>query len=382
MTAKGRIAFVANTSWSIYKFRLYLIERLLKEGFTIYVLAPRDAYTEKFEQLKGLTFIQLHHFHPKGISPIRDYRLYKELLHHYRTTRPGLIFHYTIKANLYGTRAAARAGIPSISVVTGLGYTFSGEGWLQRGVRIGYRRQLKKATEVWFLNEDDRKVFTTQHLVPADNTFLLPGEGVDTEYFHPAPYHPQHPHPTITFLLIGRLIRHKGIVEFVEAAKQLKQRQAPVQCQLLGFFDDESPVAIPHERLNEWIASGIITWLGHADDVRPFIERADCIVLPSYREGMPLSLLEGASMCKALIATDTAGCRDLIEEGVNGYLCRPKDSAGLAAKMAAYVNLSPDAKKQMGLRGRTHVQKHYTQETVAGIYLEKIKTLGLTPHEH
>jgi glycosyltransferase involved in cell wall biosynthesis len=382
MTVKGRIAFVANTSWSIYKFRLYLIERLLKEGFTIYVLAPRDPYTEKFEQLKGLTFIQLHHFHPKSISPLRDFRLYRELLHHYRTTRPHLIFHYTIKANLYGTRAAARAGIPSISVITGLGYTFSGEGWLQRGVRVGYRRQLRKATEVWFLNEDDRKVFTTQHLVPADKTFLLPGEGVDTDYFHPAPYDPQDPKPTITFLLIGRLIRHKGIIEFVEAAKQLKRQQAPVQCQLLGFFDDESPVAIPRDQLKDWIAGGVITWLGHADDVRPFIEKADCIVLPSYREGMPLSLLEGASMSKALIATDTAGCRDLIEAGVNGYLCRTKDSTDLAAKMAAYLNLSPYEKKQMGLSSREHILQRYTSETVAAIYLEKIKTLGVTPPQY
>ena len=380
MNVKGRIAFVANTSWSIYKFRLYLIERLLKEGVTIYVLAPRDAYTEKFEQLKGLTFIQLHHFHPKSISPIHDYRLYKELLHHYRTTRPSLIFHYTVKANLYGTRAAARAGIPSISVITGLGYTFSGEGWLQRGVRIGYRRELRKAAEVWFLNGDDREVFTTQHLVNADRTFLLPGEGVDTDYFHPAPYDPQAPKQITTFLLIGRLIRHKGIDEFAKAAKQLKQQQAPVQCQLLGFSDDESPVAIPRKQLEEW--QEFITYLGHTDDVRPFIEKADCIVLPSYREGMPLSLLEGAAMAKALVATDTAGCRDLIEEGVNGYLCRIRDSFDLAGKMTAYLRLPAEEKQLMGLRGRERVLQQYTRETVAAIYLEKIKTLGVTRHEH
>jgi glycosyltransferase involved in cell wall biosynthesis len=381
MAVNAAIAFVANTSWSIYKFRLYLIERLLEKGFAIYVLAPRDAYTGKFEQLDGLTYIQLHHFHPKGVSPFRDYRLYRELVRHYRTIKPRLIFHYTIKANLYGTRAAARAGIPSISIITGLGYTFSGEGWLQRGVRIGYRRQLRKAAEVWFLNEDDRKTFTGRNLVPAANTFLLPGEGVDTEYFYPAPFAPHLPQTTITFLLIGRLIRHKGILEFVDAAKLLKGRQAPVQCQLLGFFDEESPVAIPRDQVEEWTANGIITYLGHTDDVRPFIEKADCIVLPSYREGMPLSLLEGASMCKALIATDTAGCRDLIKDGVNGYLCHVKDGVDLAAKMTAYLQQPPDEKRQLGIRGREHVLQHYTRETVAAIYLEKIKTLGVIPPE-
>ena len=381
MTAKGRIAFVANTSWSIYKFRLYLIERLLHEGFAIYVLAPRDAYTEKFESLKGLNYIQLHHFHAKSISPLQDYRLYRELYGHYRSLKPALIFHYTVKANLYGTSAAARAGIPSISVVTGLGYTFSGEGWLQRGVRLGYRRQLQKSTEVWFLNEDDRQVFVSQHLVPVEKTFLLPGEGVDTDWFFAAPYDPQTPKKTVTFLLIGRLIRHKGIVEFVEAAGLLRKQGLSVRCQLLGFFDDKNPVAIPRKQLEEWTASGIITYLGHTDDVRPYIEQADCIVLPSYREGMPLSLLEGASMCKALIATDTAGCRTIISEGVNGYLCRQKDGPDLAARMAAYFHLPPDAKRQMGIEGRNRVRQQYTRETVAAIYLEKIKTLRATGQE-
>lgn len=381
MTAKGRIAFVANTSWSIYKFRLYLIERLLHEGFAVYVLAPRDAYTGKFEQLPGLSYIELHHFHAKSLSPIHDYRLYLELFRHYRTLKPAIIFHYTVKANLYGTRAAARARIPSISVITGLGYTFAGEGWLQRVVRMGYRRTLRKSAEVWFLNEDDRQVFMTQHLVRSGKTFLLPGEGVDTTRFYPAPYDPQTPSQTVTFLLIGRLIRHKGIDEFVQAAGSLKAQGLSVQCQILGFFDEKNPVAIPRSQVDEWVAKKIITYLGHTDDVRPYIQQADCIVLPSYREGLPLSLLEGASMCKALIATDTAGCRALIKEGVNGYLCREKDGADLAAKMAAYYNLPPAEKKQMGLDGRSRVLQRYTQETVAAIYLEKIKTLRQSGHD-
>jgi glycosyltransferase involved in cell wall biosynthesis len=373
MAANQSIAFVANTSWSIYKFRLYLIERLLQQGFAIFVLAPRDAYTGKFERLKGLTFVELRHFHAKGLSPIRDYRLYRELLRHYRALQPGLIFHYTIKANLFGTGAAARAGIPSVSVVTGLGYTFSGKGWLQRSVGIAYRRELRKNAEVWFLNEDDRQVFISRRLVAPEKTFLLPGEGVDPDYFYPAPYDTSSLRPAITFLLIGRLIRHKGIYEYVDAAEWLKQQGLPVQCQLLGFFDADSPVAIPRSQLQEW--EGLVTYLGQTDDVRPFIEQADCIVLPSYREGMPLSLLEGASMCKALIATDTAGCRDLVDDGVNGYLCRIKDAAHLAGKMAAYCYLAPEAKRRMGMQSRDRVLQRFTRETVASVYLEKIKSL-------
>src|SRR5262249_7204723 len=158
--------------------------------------------------------------------------------------------------------------------------------------------------EVWFLNEDDRQIFTSQHLVHTEKTFLLPGEGVDPARFFPAPYTPGK--KEITYLLIGRLIKHKGIYDFVQAATLLKQHSLAIKCQLLGFFDEKNPVAIPRQQIDHWTTGGIVSYLGHTDDVVPFIEQADCIVLPSYREGMPLSLLEGASMCKALIATDTA----------------------------------------------------------------------------
>jgi glycosyltransferase involved in cell wall biosynthesis len=373
MAAKPRIAFVANTSWSIYKFRLYLIERLLKEGFSVIVLAPRDAYTEKFEYYPGLGYVELRHFQSKSINPVHDLRLYRELLNHYRSLRPALIFHYTIKANLYGSMAAARIRIPSVSVITGLGYTFARNNWLRAGVKLLYRRILRKNTEVWFLNEDDRRIFTTQKLVPEKKTFLLPGEGVDENDFYPAPHDPGR--DEVIFLLIGRLIKHKGIFEFVRAAELLKQWGLNAKCQLLGFSDEQNPVAIPEHQVREWTDKGIITWLGHTDTMPPYIAAADCIVLPSWREGMPLSLLEGASMCKTLIAADTAGCREIVKDGVNGLLCRPRDAADLAEKMAAYCRMPAEAKRRMGLEGRDLVLKNFTRDIVTGIYLKKIDAL-------
>jgi glycosyltransferase involved in cell wall biosynthesis len=379
MASKQKIAFVANTSWSIYKFRLYLIEKLIEKGIAVFVLAPRDAYTPRFESLPGLSYIELHRFKAKSISFLQDLLLVGELLHHYRDLQPDLVFHYTIKANIFGTRAAARAGVPSVSVITGLGYAFAGNGWLQSIARFLYRKELRKAAEVWFLNEDDRRIFTTQKLVRSEKTFLLPGEGVDTTVFYPAPY--AHANKEVTFLLIGRIIRHKGIYEFVRATRLLKQQGLSIRCQLLGFFDDDNPVAIARHEVKEWTDTGLLTYLGHTDQVAPFIEQADCIVLPSYREGLPLSLLEGASMCKALIATDTAGCRSLIDEGVNGYLCREKDSVHLAEKMAVYYHLPDDAKKQMGFAGRNKVLSAFTREKITGIYWEKIHSLRTTGHE-
>ena len=378
MAAKRRIAFVANTSWSIYKFRLYLIENLIEKGFSVSVLAPRDAYTEQFENLPGLTYIELIHFKAKSISPRQDILLYKELLHHYRTIQPALIFHYTIKANIFGARAAAKARIPAVSVVTGLGYTFAGKGWLRSVVKVLYKRAFRKTAEVWFLNQDDRHVFTTQHLVDAPRTFVLPGEGVDADAFFASPFEPGK--TEVTFLLIGRIIRHKGIYEFARAAAILQQQGLTVRCQLLGVFDETNPVSVSRQEVREWERRQLLTYLGHSDQVIPFIQKADCIVLPSYREGMPLSLLEGASMCKALIATDTPGCRTLIEEGVNGYLCREKDGEDLAKKMAAYYHLPAAAKREMGIAARNKILKGFTRRQITAIYLEKINNLISSTH--
>lgn len=376
MASIQRIAFVANTSWSIYKFRLYVITKLIEQGYSVQVLAPRDSYTEKFENIPRLTYIELSHFKARSISPRQDLLLYKELLQHYRQIRPHLIFHYTIKANIFGTLAAAKAGIPAISVITGLGYAFAGGGWLQTIARLLYRSALRKSREVWFLNEDDHRLFVSQKLVPPEKTFVLPGEGVDTAAFYPAPYDaafdPADAGKEVTFLLIGRIIRHKGIHEFAEAAEKLRQQGLAIRCQLLGTFDEHNPVAISRQEIAEWERRNILSYLGNTDDVPPFIEKADCIVLPSYREGLPLSLLEGASMAKALIAADTPGCRALIDDGINGYLCKEKDGADLARKMADYCRLPPTAKRQMGLAGRDKVLHDFTREHILEIYLQKI----------
>ncbi|MBN8851352.1 MAG: hypothetical protein BGO55_09385 [Sphingobacteriales bacterium 50-39] len=378
MPPNKRIAFVANTSWSIYKFRIYLLEKLIQNGFSVFVLAPRDRYTEKFEDIKGLTFIQLTKFRAKSISLFHNLQLKKELARHYSQIRPGLIFHYTVKANLYGSKAAAKTHCPSISVFTGLGYAFSNS-LLQSFVQTGLRPALKKNISNWFLNSDDQQLFIEKKLVKKEKTFLLPGEGVDTETFYPAPYNGS---PDVTFLLIARIIKHKGIYEYVQAAEILQRKGLPVKCQLLGFFDEGSRIAISRREVEEWQQKGLVHYLGDTDDVAPFIQLSDCIVLPSYREGMPLSLLEGASMCKGLIATDTPGCRAIVRDGVNGFLCKIKDGADLAAAMEKYYHLPPDEKRKMGLAGREQVLENFTRDIVTNIYLDKIKALLATQQEH
>lgn len=370
MPSKQRIAFVANTSWSIYKFRLYLLQTLVAKGFDVYVLAPRDNYTALFEHIDGISFVELKKLKSKSISLLDDLQLYFELLHHYKRLRPQLAFHYTIKANIYGSLAAARINCSAVAVITGLGYMFTRKSILTLAASKLYSYALKKTKEVWFLNRDDQNIFIDDKLVAAEKTFLLPGEGVDAASFYPAPYKAEE--RMISFLLIGRLIEHKGIYEYAKAAKILLAKGLNAQFCLLGFFDDKSAVAISKEQLEEWQAEGSIIYLGETDNVVPFIAKADCVVLPSYREGMPLSLLEGASMCKALVASDVAGCREIVKDKINGFLCREKDANDLAAKMEQYYHLEAKEKTAMGMTGREMVLKHFTKEIITEIYLSKL----------
>ena len=250
---------------------------LSKTGFTIYVLAPTDKYTDFFKTLPGLHFIEIKKFESKALSPLKDIQLYKELLHHYRTIQPDLIFHYTIKANIFGTLAAARCKCISVSVITGLGYAFLGNPFLKTAAKLLYRYSLEKSTEVWFLNKDDQLAFTGNKLVREEKTYLLPGEGIDTDIFHAAPYEDK---GIVTFLVIARLIKHKGIYEYIHAAEILKRKGLTIQFQLLGFFEEKSPIAITKDHIDEWVNKNIITYLGDTDNVVPFIEGADdCIVL-------------------------------------------------------------------------------------------------------
>jgi glycosyltransferase involved in cell wall biosynthesis len=373
MPSKQRIAFVANTSWSIYKFRLQLLKTFIQKGFEVYVLAPRDKYSVFFDHTEGIFFIELNQFKSKSISLPDDLRLYKELLSHYNTIRPQLIFHYTIKANIYGSLAAARAGCRGVAIITGLGYMFTGKSIFKFIASFLYRFALKKTSEVWFLNPDDQQIFIKAGMVPEKKTFLLPGEGVDSNTFYAVPY--EYNAGPVSFLLIARLIEHKGVYEFAAAAEILHAKKLNARFSILGFFDDQSAVAIPPQQIAQWENSQTIQYLGETDNVIPFIAAADCIVLPSYREGLPLSLLEGASMCKALIATDVPGCRQIIRNGLNGFLCLEKDPADLAAKMETYCMLPAAEKKAMGLAGRELVLSHFTQEIVTGIYLEKLNVL-------
>ena len=370
MKDRNKILFVCNSTWGIYKFRINLIRQLIAAGMDVYVLAPRDRYSEALHNEEGLNYLPLDTLRPTSFSLVGDWRLYRELLGHYRRLQPDLIFHYTIKPNIYGSLAARRAGCLSVAVITGLGYTFLNEGWMRKLATRMYRFALTRAKEVWFLNHDDLHTFVQEHIINSSQSFLLPGEGVDEKFFVPSGHYEIR--PVIRFLLIGRIIREKGIAEYVEAAASLKRQGYHVECLVAGFYDHDNPASIPHRQFFDWIRSGVITYLGASDDVRPFLNQADCVVLPSYSEGLPLTLLEAGCLSLPLIATDVPGCREIISHGANGYLCLPRNASALADAMSDFYNLSPVERMTMGRAARSTVLKRFTQRKIHAIYFNRI----------
>ena len=275
---------------------------------------------------------------------------------------------FTIKPNIYGCLAARTIGIPAIANISGLGTTFIRGGLLTRLVRRMYRVALARARIVFFENPDDLKLFVAQDIIRSAQARLIPGSGIDLDRFAPAPL----VRGPVTFLLIARLLGDKGVREFVRAAKLVRRDFPDARFQLLGDLDPGNRSSIGPSELHRWLSAGTVEHFEQADDVRPFIENATAIVLPSYREGLPRTLLEGAAMARPLIATDVAGCRELVEPGINGFLCEPFSAESLAEAMKAFLLLTWAERAAMGVESRRNVERGFSQDAVSAAYLQAI----------
>jgi glycosyltransferase involved in cell wall biosynthesis len=353
------------------KFRYGLMKRLVAEGYDLTVIAPKDAFSDQIEAL-GCRYIDLK-LDNKGSSILADLRLIFRLRRLYKSLSPDLIFHYTIKPNIYGSIAANMAGVCSIAVVTGLGYTFLHDGLTAKVARRLYKFAFRYPRRVWFINQEDRNKFLLMHLVSKEKVELLPGEGIDTKKF--APMKIARDDDRFRFILIARLLWDKGIGEYVKAAKELQKRYENVCFQLVGFLDAQNPEAVSKEQVAFWVEKGYIEYLGSTDDVRLFLAQADCMVLPSYREGVSMILMEAASMQKPIIASNVPGCRDLVNHNVSGLLCNPKDYRDLMAKMELMLKLPVSQRQMMGQMGRKLILDEYDEKYIIEKYLLTIETL-------
>ncbi len=365
------ITLSANTSWYLYNFRASTIRRLVRDGYRVVCLAPRDDYSGKLETDLGAEWRQLD-MDNKGTNPVRDLALVFRFWTLYRALRPVAALHFTIKNNVYGTWAARLWGIPAINNVSGLGTAFIRSGPVGAVVRLLYRLSQPFAHHIFCQNGEDHALLLRNKLVPGSRLELIPGSGVDLDRFTPA-LRQGHDGP-LRFLYAGRMLRDKGLGELITATRAINAGGAACSLWLSGFADVGNVSAIPGEQLAEWGEMPGIEWLGPSDTMEEVYGAVDCVVLPSYREGMPRSLLEAGAMGLPVIATDVPGCRNVVRDGINGLLCEAKSSESLQQAMEQMISMPPEDRREMGERGRSIVVEAYDEKLVVEAAVRAVET--------
>lgn len=366
-----RVVICSNTAWSLYNFRAGLIRSLLAHGMEVVAVAPPDSKHATLLTGLGCRFEPMP-MDNKGTSPVADALLTARFARLFRRLKPDWFLGYTIKPNVYGSLAARLFGIPVINNVSGLGTAFIRHGWLTRVVSALYRVTLGSSRTVFFQNPDDLSLFVDAGLVRREQARLLPGSGIDLQRFAPVATGLRRESEGPVFLLIARLLWDKGVGEYVEAARLVRAKLPEARFQLLGFLDVENRTAVPRADVDAWGREGLVDYLGAAEDVRASIAAADCVVLPSYREGTPRSLLEAAAMAKPLLATDVPGCRTVVDDGVNGFLCSARDPKALADAMIRFAKLDPQARQLMGDASRAKMEREFDENIVIDAYLDAL----------
>ena len=362
----------ANSCWNLLNFRGALIDGLQAAGYHLAAFAPADPHAEELRR-RG---VEVHDMpmERSGMNPLADVRLLLRYLRVLRSLGPAAYCGFTIKPNVYGAVAARWAGVPAINNVTGLGTMYLSRGSTWRLTARLYRWAFKRSARVFLHNGEDLRIFIDQKIVRPDQAQLIPGSGVNLDYFRPV--EAARESRGRTFLFIGRALRDKGIGEYVEAARKLRKRMPDVRFQLLGNTDPGNPTSVSQSVLQSWVDEGLIEHLGEQSDVRSAIGRATAVVLPSYREGMSRALLEAAAMGKPLVGTDVAGCRELIHEGVTGALCRPRDASSLADAMERIARTPPSDLARLGKAARALVECEFSEDVVVRAYLDALDRVG------
>ncbi|RNI25970.1 glycosyltransferase family 4 protein [Rufibacter latericius] len=365
-----RIAIVINKSWNIFNFRLSLVKALLAAGHEVVAIAPEDAYSAKLVA-EGCKFVHLP-MESKGTNPLKDMLLVGKFLKAYKAVQPDVILQYTIKPNIYGSIAAKLAGIPTVNNVSGLGTVFIVQNLVSKIAMALYRFSFQFPAKVFFQNSDDQALFLDRKLVRKSITEVIPGSGINTKRYVPAPvFKRQTP---FVFLMVSRALYEKGLVEYVEASKILKAKYPDLRIQLLGGIDEEGNIGIKRVLVEQWDKEGWLEYLGTSDDVPSVMHAADCVVLPSYREGTPRTLLEAASMAKPIVTTNVPGCKETVVDGYNGYLCEVRNGVNLAAKMEQIYLLSEEALQTMGQNSRRLAEEKFDEKFVIDRYFAAIES--------
>jgi glycosyltransferase involved in cell wall biosynthesis len=363
------VVITANTSWYLYNFRKNTILAILAAGHRVIVIAPCDEYTESLKELGA----EYHHIYidQSGTNPLKDLMTLISFIILYYKIRPNFVFNFTTKNNIYSTIAAAIFSSKSVNNIAGLGTVFIKENIIAKVTRFLYKISQPKAHVIFFQNYEDLKLFNDYNLAPAVDFLRIPGSGVDLSRFNITSSEND---GRILFLLMARLLHDKGISHYVEAARMLKSTYGEiVEFRLIGFLDIDKPNAVSQKELDSWVREGVVNYLGVSNSVEKEISQVDCVVLPSfYREGVPKSLLEACAMGKPIVTTDNVGCRDVVDDGINGYLCLPRDTKSLISKLDLIINHTHDQRLKMGLQGRIKVESEFDEKIIIKMYLKVI----------
>jgi glycosyltransferase involved in cell wall biosynthesis len=367
-----KIAVLSSHTSSLFWFRMDMMKDFVRRGHTVIAVGsePEADWQSKFKE-HNIEYRQLY-VERNGVNPLNDLKTFRFLHKFMKMEKPDKVFAYQAKTVVYGSLAAKLNGISEVyPLIAGLGSIFRGEGLKNRIVKtimkMQYRAACKCSKKVFFQNQDDKNEFIQSGLISDNKTVIINGSGVDLEKFTPTPL-PETP----SFLFIGRLIKDKGIMEYLEACKEVKAKNPTIRCLLVGPFDS-NPSALKPDELKPYIESGVIEYFGEQNDVRPYITQCSTYLLPSYHEGTPKTVLEAMAMGRSIITSDAPGCRETVVEGVNGHLVKVKDIKGLTNKMNHLIS-NQDINQKMGNESIEMARNKYDVKVINQSIME---TMGI-----
>lgn len=357
-----RIAFVGNSDISIAGYRTELIERLLSLGHEIYLVCPDGELLDPLKEM-GCKLIETK-VDRHGTNPIKDLKLIKSYKRIFKELRPDIVLSFTIKPNIYASMACGKLKIPIVVNVTGLGSAVENPGWKQKITVMLYKMAFKRVKTVFFQNADNMQFFVDRKIA-VEKHKLLPGSGVNLKRFELCEYPSE---GEINFVFVSRIMKEKGIDQYIDAAKYITEKYSNTKFHICGFCEEEY-----EQQLKELTECGVITYHGMVKDMMTVLPAMSCTVHPTfYPEGLSNVLLESCAVGRPIITTDRAGCREVVDAGVNGFICKQRDSEDLILQIERFLALTHDERKSMGLEGRKKVEAEFDREIVIKKYLEEL----------
>ncbi len=359
------IAVLSNDSSWTYNLRKEILQGFIEKKHKVYVIVPNGKKIDLLKKM-GCEIIESS-LERHGTNPIKDLKLCFEYIKILKRIKADIVFTYTAKPNIYGGMACSLLKIPYVANITGLGTALEQEGPLQKISSILHKIGLKKAKMVFFQNAENRDFMLNKKIVTG-RYYVLPGSGVNVEYFSPLDYPDNE---TVEFVFISRILKEKGIEQYLDAAQYITQKYPFTRFHICGFCEPEYK-----GRLQSFIDSGVVIYHGMVDDIRDIIKQIHCTIHPTYYpEGLSNVLLESSSSARPIITTDRSGCREVIDDGVNGYIVKQQDSNDLIEKIEKFLSLSWEERKNMGLAGRAKVEREFDRQLVVEKYLQEIENI-------